>query len=97
MFYQHGDCLLFKTETIPAGAKTLKSSVLHHGATGNHHALKGSFCIKEHEGSRFVDVTKKTTLSHEEHKPITLEPGKYALKFVREKDHFNDLVRAVVD
>lgn len=98
-YTQQGDCLLFGTDKIPAAAKHLKGEkVLHFGATGNHHKLTGTaFGIFQDGDTKYVDVAETAMLGHEEHKNITLDPGKYVLKFVREKDHFNDLVRAVVD
>lgn len=98
MIFQQGDTILTKTDTIPKAAKLLKGeSVLHFGNTGNHHKLVGSFGIFQDGDDKFVEVAETTNYSHEEHKAIAIPPGKYALSFVQEYDHFNDLQRAVVD
>lgn len=98
-YVQHGDVLLKKTETIPAGAKHLKGeSVIHPGNTGNNHTLVGGlFGIYQDGETKFVDVAEDTTITHNEHKTIALPTGKYALSFVQEFDHFADMQRAVVD
>lgn len=99
MYYQAGDTLLFKTKSIPKNAAHLKGeSILHHGNSGHHHRLIGSgFGIYKHGETKYVDVVEPTDYVHEEHATIKLDPGKYELRFVQEQDHFNDLVRAVVD
>lgn len=99
MTYQQGDTILTQIDTIPDGAKLLKGEkVLHHGATGNHHSLKGNaFGIFQDGERKFVDITEDTDYSHEEHKTISIAPGKYVLSFVQEYDHFNDLARPVID
>lgn len=98
-YFQQGDTLLFKIDAIPEKAKLQKGeSVLHHGATGNHHTLTGKgFGIYTNEDKKFLDIVEDTVYKHEEHNPITIPSGKYELKFVQEKDHFSDLVRPVVD
>ena len=98
-YAQQGDCLLFETNEIPDSAKHLKDeSVLHYGATGNHHKLTGgAFGIYEVDGRRYLEVLEETKLSHEEHKPFFVAPAKYELRFVQERDPFSGLVRAVVD
>lgn len=98
-YFQAGDTLLFSVDAIPKTAKLLKGEkILHRGDTGNHHTLKGSgFGIHQDGETKFVDVAEATPYVHEEHNEILLPPGKYELRFVREKDHFQDLERRVVD
>lgn len=99
-FLQAGDTLLFKLATpIPETAKLLKGeSILHRGDTGNHHKLHGTgFGIFQDGETKYVDVVEGTPYRHEEHAEIMIPPGKYELKFVRERDHFQDLERRVVD
>lgn len=99
-YVQAGDTLLFKMATkIPDTAKLLKGEfVLHFGATGNHHALFGNgFGIYKDGETKYVDIVENTPYRHEEHKEIMLTPGQYELKLVREKDHFTNLIRQVVD
>jgi hypothetical protein len=49
------------------------------------------------EGRRFLKVSEETEITHEEHSPITIPSGTYEVRIVREHDHFQDLVRPVVD
>lgn len=96
--FEQGDVLLFSNKEIPKGAKKLKGSVLHHGATGNHHKLSGNFfSIYELNGKKFLKTARQTKLTHEEHKPLIIPKGTYSVEFVQEKDHFSDLIRQVVD
>jgi hypothetical protein len=96
---QHGDCILTRIKSIPSDAKLLKGDfIVHPGNTGNNHALiGGAFEIYQKGGDKFVDVSEVSALTHNEHKPIMLMPGSYALSFVQEYDHFAQLKRAVVD
>lgn len=96
---QQGDVLLFSTEAIPDTAKLQKGlSVIHPGNTGNNHALAGpAFGIYVDGDRKWIDVAEPATLTHNEHKPITLTSGKYEMRLVQEYDHFSDLQRAVVD
>ena len=107
-YYQQGDTLLFPLgyqncvnaieAKIPADAKVVRGNVYHHGATGNHHRVKGTgFKILEAGGKKFIVATKQVLLTHEEHKPIKLPKGKYELRFVQEIDVLSGLKRAVVD
>lgn len=98
-YAQQGDVLLFEINNIPPEAKHLKNeTTLHYGATGNHHRLSGgAFGIYEYDGRKYLEVAEETRLSHEEHKAFFIAPARYELRIVQEKDHFNDLVRPVVD
>lgn len=97
--FQQGDLLLKTVGEIPSTATFLKGeAILHPGNTGNNHTLNGAaFGIFQDEETKYVDVAETATLSHNEHKTVTLPAGKYRLDYVQEYDHFNDLQRAVVD
>ena len=96
---QQGDVLLFSTDEIPESAKLAKGlAVIHPGNTGNNHELRGgSFGVFQDGDRKWLDVAEETKLTHNEHKPIALPPGKYEMRLVQEYDHFKDLQRAVVD
>lgn len=107
-YHQNGDLLLFPigydnciepvAKSIPKGAKKIKGALLHLGATGHHHTIKGTgFAILEKDGKRFIRAAKAVHLHHEEHKPLKLPKGEYELRFVQEIDPFSGLKRAVVD
>lgn len=71
-------------------AKKLKKSVLAEGeVTGHAHVLDMPVEVTEREDrAREFSLTKKATVKHEEHKPITLPPGDYVSDIVRESDPF---------
>jgi hypothetical protein len=93
---RQGDLLLMKTGEIPKGAKRVVTGIVLAGeATGHHHRLVGGdvFTIN---GAMFLDVKKSARLVHEEHKPITLSAGKYAV--VRQREYAGkDMTKVVVD
>ncbi len=82
---------------IPAGAKRIEGTQIHATPGGNSHGFRGSAGIFEYEGVTYIDAVEDIVLTHPEHKDLKLLAGKYEVRHVREKDHFNDLVRAVVD
>ena len=45
----------------------------------------------------YVELTSPATIKHQEHNPITVEPGIYKVKIVREFDHIGGITRTVVD
>ena len=86
-FWQQGDVLLFAVSDIPKG-KTLKTKVVRQGETHHSHVATGDAVITEHEGTLYLSVGDKgTTITHEEHKAITLPEGKYRIGYVQEFDY----------
>lgn len=98
--YRHGDLLLRPTKETVRG--TLKTEhVLAYGeVTGHRHLLR----TKE-AGIRVQELPTKTllqlifpgTLTHEEHKTLTIPAGNYELVREREFDPFESLIRQVAD
>lgn len=105
--YQTGDLAYFPLgfkfledptdSDIPKDAKRIPGNQIHQTAGGNSHGFKGSAGIFEYEKKIFIDATEDIILTHPEHKDVNLPAGKYEVRHVREKDHFLDIVRAVVD
>lgn len=103
---QQGDVLLLKTNTLPEGCKPIadkRGVVLAEGEiTGHYHGVeeRGDVALLEApDGRRFVvnNNERPVTLTHQEHKPVTIAPGTHQVGIVREKDWFQDMVRNVVD
>ena len=100
--YQQGDVLLF-SEVI--GPKTLRSrldGVLATGeATGHAHRLAEAtdgLLYEAEDGTLYLRVgAKGATITHEEHRPITVPPGDYRVGRVQEYDHFAEEARRVRD
>jgi hypothetical protein len=91
MIVRQGDLLLRKVEKLPKRARTVKSDVILEGeATGHAHRITDGeifrFWSQESGDQMFVKVDKGTTLIHEEHASIALDPGIYEVVRQREYD-----------
>lgn len=104
MIYRHGDILLVPTNKT-AGEKVSKgkSYILAYGEkTGHNHKLVAdhkdtSFAVYEKNGEITLQLGVAGTLIHEEHKTLEVAPGTYRVVHEREKDHFTEAVRRVID
>lgn len=99
--FQQGDCLLYRIEGIPSGARKDAGRVLAHGElTGHAHRLTEASdgLLVEIDGQLYVSVGPGgATITHEEHKPVELPQGDYRVGRVREYDHFAEEARQVRD
>ncbi len=109
---QQGD-VLFKRMVIKAddlklmkdgfkleGSKVLakRRCVIAHGESGHTHVLEEDEAELIQLGEKIIlKLMKQATVKHEEHKPITLEPGYWEIGRVREFDWFTESTRRVVD
>lgn len=105
-FYQQGDVLFMRVDSIPDGLTEKKGNVLVEGeATGHHHSLHVAkriaaamaFKILYNKASMFVENKEDVTVKHQEHEAFTLPPGKWQIGQVREVDHFEKEIRRVTD
>jgi hypothetical protein len=72
--------------------------VLAHGESGHCHVVEETDAELIQIGERMLlSLSKEATVVHEEHGPITLEPGIWEIGRVVEKDWFQDMVRKVRD
>lgn len=101
---RHGDLVFSRIEKEIKGKKTTKSVVLAEGEfTGHSHQLRpqegGSIIFLEPEPGvkEFEVVGAPAILTHEEHKPITFNPGKYRVEIQEEYDYFTQEMRQVRD
>jgi len=94
---RQGDLLIRKIEKLPEGLKIDPTNIIVFGeATGHAHRLNGGSVVKSKEGLIYLDIKNKAEISHEEHKTINLEAGKYAV--VRQREYLmEDMERLVVD
>jgi hypothetical protein len=92
-YYQHGDVLL-KTDNIELTTPEVAQQTLHAGEQHNH-VLTGRFRYDDAKGE--LQVLEPSTLTHDEHKPITLPVGGYKKSIVVEYDHFLEESRQVID
>ncbi len=89
MVYRHGDVGLKRIAAIPKGAKAQERRgdiILAEGeVTGHAHRIADpTVRVWCEDDKRYIEVTTATVLDHEEHGPITLEPGIYEVLQQRE-------------
>lgn len=99
--YQQGDVLI-EAATIPATTRPRPEGVLAHGeATGHAHRLTAAsdgLLVEAEDGTLYLRVGPGgATIQHEEHGPVTVPPGAYVVRQVREYDHFAEEARVVRD
>lgn len=85
--YRQGDVVICVGVKIPKAAKKLSHRVLAEGeVTGHKHQItEGDATLYEHEGTLFLRVESDTaTLTHEEHGPMVLPKGDFAIRIQRE-------------
>jgi hypothetical protein len=100
---QHGDVLIWRITKMPEGCKAVPR---HNGllvvakgeATGHHHVIaeKGAV-LYELRGELYLEVTEPVTITHEEHKPLSIPEGIYQIGRVKEYDYFRQMQRKVID
>ena len=96
MYYQQGDVLIFKEETLPKDLKKLKTNVVHKG--DNHvHLIDGKFELLSGKDSFYIHAKEKCKLTHAEHNTISLPKGFYRKGIVQEYDHFLQESKNVID
>lgn len=85
--FRHGDLLLRATRSIPKNTPRMSGTILEHGeTTGHKHVFSsGQIQLFGTENVSHVLVEKDATLTHEEHKPITIPHGQYEV--IREKEY----------
>ena len=101
---QQGDVLFRRVNIETPTGKPIKPSkrghVLADGeATGHQHVIEDVSDAELYaEGERILlHVLKQTTVTHEEHKTVTLEPGIYEIGRVQEYDYLQQMARQVRD
>ena len=99
---QQGDVILKKITQLPEGNKKVISKgkmVLAEGeVTGHFHGIEEDESELIQIGEKILlKLAKTATLRHQEHKPITLEPGLWEVGIVQEYDYFSKMVKKVVD
>jgi hypothetical protein len=99
--WQQGDVLGRKLDKLPEGEqKTVATRrlVVAHGESGHSHVIEDDEAELIQIGERMLlKLEKRATIVHEEHKPITLEPGIWEIGRVKEYDWFSKMKRQVVD
>lgn len=101
---QHGDVTLKRLAVMPEGqpkkiARQKRGWVLADGeVTGHQHVIDSDDAELIEIGGRMLLVLEKAaTVTHEEHLPITLQPGIWEVGRVQEYDYLTQMTRAVAD
>jgi len=102
---QQGDVLFHLVDSLPKNIKKAKCvrkglvTFAEGEVTGHHHSCvaDGVALYEDENGTLWCEVEKETTVTHQEHKPVTLNPGSYKVGIVREVDPFEDAIRNVQD
>ena len=101
MQYQQGDVVLKRLETMPQGKTIIIARgriVVAHGESGHSHVVEDDEAELIQIGERMLlRLERAATVVHEEHGPITLEPGIWEIGRVKEFDYFAQMERQVVD
>lgn len=99
---RQGDISLTKIASLPSGCEEIPHdngrTILAYGeVTGHAHAVPMAYAKQYRAGSgvEYVVVEKATKLTHEEHAPISLEPGVYQKRVAREYSLLGE--RKVID
>ncbi len=104
MFKHQGDVPFYDVQKVKG--KKLKhngSFVLALGeTTGHKHVITverpDQMEVRQLENGQYILVlTAPGTVTHEEHHPITIDPGTYRVGREREKDWFSLAIRQVID
>lgn len=100
--YRQGDVLIESIASIPEVASPAKPEcgliILAHGeVTGHHHSLDADAADWWKTGDeQYIEVKKGgATVTHQEHGPITLPPGKYRVR--RQREYSPEAIRNVAD
>lgn len=98
---QQGDVLAVKLDAMPCGkckVVSKKKIVVAHGESGHSHVIDCEDAELVQIGERMlIRLGSQATLTHEEHKAITLEPGIWEIGRVQEYDYFSKMARDVRD
>ncbi|MDR1613037.1 MAG: hypothetical protein LBT97_09675 [Planctomycetota bacterium] len=107
---QQGDVLFFRVDELPIVYEAQKG--MHPGmatfaegeVTGHHHSavieksgMEDNIALYEKDEVLYCEVRREIEVTHQEHKPVTLAPGKYRVGSVREYDPFENEIRNVWD
>lgn len=109
--FQQGDVVFITTKIPKTKLTTITDPVIQHGeATGHAHRVvmfkhddrrsspNWQISIDEDSKLRYLKVTDEPIhIDHEEHNRVSLPPGEYEIRIVREYDHFLEEAREVVD
>jgi hypothetical protein len=100
MMYQQGDVTFEKVESVSGKIQKQKGKIIvaQGSSTGHAHAINDKNVSLSKDGEiMFLSSGEEFTVTHEEHKPVTLPAGSYRVGIIREYDHITEMERQVQD
>lgn len=101
---RHGDVVIKPITRLPNSLSSEailanKLVVAYGESTGHSHVLKCAEPIYYYRdgGKLYFELTDIGTLTHQEHKTITIEPGSFEIEIERERDPFLEEIKQVID
>jgi len=103
--YRQGDIIIKQIKELPSNLKTIDKGnkfVLAEGEqTGHKHTLVAEpqtmEILQDESGRYYIKLSNAATLTHQEHKTITIPEGIYEVGNEREYDYFLEEIRKVQD
>ncbi len=97
LHHRQGDLLfVLQNSQPPANLTARQSDVIVEGeATGHAHRLTGGTILEAPDGTLYLNITRTAQVVHEEHGPITLDPGLWLV--VRQREYSPEAIRSVAD
>jgi hypothetical protein len=97
-----GDVFFVRIQSIPEESKEVnrdeRGFIIAEGeATGHAHVINDDIELYEKDSVLFIKTEKTVEVRHEEHLPVTLDPGIWKVGIVREYDAFLEEIRMVKD
>ena len=97
-----GDVFFVRIQNIPRESQKVnrdeRGFIIAEGeATGHAHVIHEDIELYETDGVLFIKTEKTVEVRHEEHRPVTLDPGIWKVGIVREYDPFLEEIRTVKD
>lgn len=102
--YRQGDVLLVRVNGVPKNSRIQNDTVLAYGeATGHAHVLTADSSATQVQTFRDEDSQRlfasvmggPATVTHQEHKPITVGPGIYEI--IGQREYIPGAIRRVAD
>ena len=95
--YRQGDLLFVQQEARPTADLTARPGniIVAGEATGHAHRLQAGTILEAPDGTLYLEVAHTTQVVHEEHGPITLDPGLWLV--VRQREYSPEAIRTVAD
>jgi hypothetical protein len=97
LHYRQGDLLFVLQETRPEGDLIARQSnvIVTGETTGHAHRLTAGAVLEASDGTLYLDLPYAAKVVHEEHNPITLDPGLWLV--VRQREYSPEAIRTILD